>query len=344
MTAAWATPDPGAVAPPPPDPRTGRGPWPLAPLTVPIALAVGTVLSGALSALVLVELPWADRLDAGGLFTFAFGFGLVLTGLLVALSATTRARPSLPRALLGTLGTAAGCGVVAVVADAATTDTERFDAFLPPRQVFTDDPLPVALIPSQLMLRTFVDLDVLQIDLFDRPIFLTSAIAFAVLMGLVGVGATLASGGTVRSAVLAAIGAAGGALVGDVFVQYGSFEWPRSFFDAQGPTLLVLIPMLLSGIGLGLGALLGRPHGARSTQAAAAAPLAPGYVPPPPPPGPTPAPTAVAPGYAPATGPQPVQPAPAPQPDPSPPVAPEEQPPAAPPPGAAEPPPGATSF
>lgn len=288
---AW-TPAPAPASAPVQARAPQAGPWPLGPLTVPVVLLLATIATGVVSAVVLSELPWAERFDLAGLFTFAFVFGMALTAPLVLLSFTTSARPSVGRALLGTFGTAVGFALVAVVADAATESIDVLDPRLPPRDVLTDEPLSVALIPYQLMLRTFVDFDLLQVDLFGTPIFLTAAIAFGLMMGLVGLGATFASGGRLLSAVLAAVGAAGGAFVGEVFVQYGSLEWPRSFFDQQGPTLLVLIPILLSGVGLGLGALLGR---GRATPAAGTPGSFAGY-PAPPEVGPTPQ------GWPPAPG------------------------------------------
>jgi hypothetical protein len=321
----------------------GRGPWPFAPLTVPLALVVATIATGLVSILVVAELPWSEGLDQPGATTVGLVFGISMAAALVLLSLTTRARPSLGRALVGVLLTGVAVALITLVANVIIGQSLGFpDPLLPDRDVLTDEPEAV-LVPQQLLLTTYADFQTLDVTLLDHPYLLTVPLTFGLVMAAVGVGATLASAGTLRSALLAAIGAAAGAFVGEMILQYASFEWPEVVRGDLGlPRPFVLVPMVLSGIGLGLGALLGRPHGTRAAQPAGTASVAPGYVPPPPP-GPAPAPTSVAPGYVPATGPQPAPPAPASQPAPQPPVAPE-QPPVAPPPGAEEPPPGATSF
>jgi len=317
MSTTWGAPGQGAYQPPPagPDPRAGRGPWPLAPLTVPVALIVGTVVAGVLGNLVVSELPWSETFDVPGTFTFGLVFGGSLAGTLVVLSMLSTARPSLVKAFAGLVGTTVAVALVATLAGALTDDF-GFEPVTGNRTFLTEEPADAVLLPYNSMLATFADIDTLTAEVFDVRLSFTVLIAVGILMGVLGVGSTLASGGRPASAVLGGAGAAIGAVAGELFVQVGFSKWPDAFFNGSGsgPTPLVLSTMVLAGVGLGLGALLGRPHGRPgavaplpTTPGAYAPPLAtppPGYAAPTggapaPVPGHTPPPTAPQPGYAP---------------------------------------------
>lgn len=317
MTAAWPTPDGTApLGPPPgPPPVAGRGPWPLAPLSVPIVLLVATLVAGVVANLVLAEMSWSRFLDTTGTWAFALVLGGLLVASLVALSLLTAPRPSAVRALVGfVVTTFAFAGLAAT----ATALTEGFgpDPLVGDRGLLTDRPLNAVVIPYDGMLESFVDTGLLDVSIASTPFFGSVIVLFALLMAVVGAGATSASGGGALSTVLASIGAAGGAAIGELVVQYGFTQWRDAFIDPRaGPTLLVLLPIVLSGIGIGLGAQLGRP---RRTS------VLPGHLPAPPPH------AGIAAGYVPATAPL----APAGQPLAAPePVAPQQ-----------EPPPGGTPF
>lgn len=273
-----ALPPTAAAAPPPPpghaDPTTGwggppppgvpagapgwptaaqpgrRAVWPLAPLTVPVALLLATLVYGVISNNVLAELG----LDGyGGAFTSGATLALVLTGALLLLALVGR-RPLRPvAALVSLLVTVVVVGAVSAVASESVGD----GFFLPGRPGGPLENLPESLyVPYDALVGSYFSRDLLFFQVGDGAVSGTAVGAWALVSMVVGAGAAL---GASRRAVAALAAGAGGLVAGAL--GEGAFE----LLAAVAPDLVVvdgtlspvvLLPVVVTGIGIGLGGLL----------------------------------------------------------------------------------------
>lgn len=287
---AGATAPPGAVGatPPPPPPVSvpGAAPgwptaapprrqsvWPLAPLTAPVALLVGTLVFGAVSNNVLAELGLDGYLGA---FTSGATLALLLTGALLLLALLGR-RPFGPvAALVSLLVTVVVVGALSAVASEAVGD----GFFLPGRPGGPLENLPESLyVPYDALVGSYFARDLLFFEVGDGVVSGTAVGAWALISMVVGAGAALGASRRPAAALAAGLGGLLAGAAGE-----GAFE----LLAAVAPDLvvvdgtlspIVLLPVVVAGVGIGLGGLVSVRGDAGAGAQPWAAP-APGGVPP----------------------------------------------------------------
>lgn len=259
-----ATPPPPGGPPPPPQawvpgaapawptagPPRRRSVWPLAPLTAPVALLVGTLVFGAVSNNVLAELGLDGYLGA---FTSGATLALLLTGALLLLALLGR-RPLGPvAALVSLLVTVVVVGALSAVASEVVGD----GFFLPGRPGGPLENLPESLyVPYDALVGSYFARDLLFFEVGDGALSGTAVGTWALISMVVGAGAALGASRRAAAALAAGLGGLVAGAAGE-----GAFE----LLAAVAPDLvvvdgtlspIVLLPVVVAGVGIGLGGLV----------------------------------------------------------------------------------------